>query len=125
MCDFGAAHTHAHKLLNAHTQHLQVDTCGNSKGKSKSHGRHVLSSSLSFSAEEEDNNDDEDNKDNEGGVGLEVGQGQGLGLERTHSAPVFSAGELVYGLPGLSSLENTLARDKQVASTDNTLMHIL
>ena len=115
MCDFGAAHTHAHKQLNAHTQHLQVDTRGNSKGKSKSQGRHMLSSSLSFSAEEEDNDDgnDDDNKDNE--VGGEVGQGQGLGQGRTHSAPVFSAGELVSSLlPGLSSLESTLARDKQV-----------
>ena len=72
-----------------------------------------MSSSLSFSVDDEnshlyhDNNEDEDGEeevDRGGGMG---GGDEGPG--RAHSAPVFSAGEL---LP--ISVETTLARDKQV-----------
>ena len=71
----------------------------------------MLSSSLSFSVDDEnshlyhDEEDDEEEGADRGG-GMEVGDD---GAGRAHSAPVFSAGEL---LP--ISVETTLARDKQV-----------
>ena len=82
----------------------------NTTSKSKA----ALSSSLSFSVDEDYEDyshlyDDEDKEQEEEG-----GDDEGSG--RAHSAPVFSAGELGV-LP--SSIETTLARDKQVRLLEN------
>ena len=98
----------------------------------------MLSSSLSFSVDEDHDNDDfgeekyedKEYEEAEGKKGFEDDEGPGQRQGRAHSAPVFSAGELVgvdsslplpLPLPPSSlpfslpiSIETTLARDKQV-----------